>query len=328
MAHRHRTRFSGKAIALMVLCGASLIALGLIFAKTMGVSGDPGNQVSKTAEERKDKTSLKNAASIRPAPSAAKNDRSLLHADGCLVDRPITKSPECVYGKPSSETTVVLFGDSHALLYFPALRILAHENDWRLVGLTKGGCSPAEVHIYSQASNSKYPECDEWREQTLKRIAEKERPDMIVTSTRPTYQVLQDGEKLRGRTRDETLKRGYVSTLEKLRRTGAEVVVIKDIPHPDKNIPECVARSPRNPENCAIPRSKAFDYLPINALAAMEVEGVRLIDPTPVLCNEKACPAVIGDVLIYRNGTHLTATHGRTLAPWLGERLPDPAASR
>jgi hypothetical protein len=29
---------------------------------------------------------------------------------------------------------------------------------------------------------------------------------------------------------------------------------------------------------------------------------MHLIDPTPVLCLEKTCPAVIGDALVYRNG--------------------------
>jgi hypothetical protein len=63
----------------------------------------------------------------------------------------------------------------------------------------------------------------------------------------------------------------------------------------------------------------------VNTRVAEAVEGVRLIDPTPVACTEKKCPAVIGDVLVYRNGAHLTATYVRTLIPWLGERLPEPA---
>ncbi|MDQ5812185.1 MAG: hypothetical protein M3358_15900, partial [Actinomycetota bacterium] len=66
---------------------------------------------------------------------------------------------------------------------------------------------------------------------------------------------------------------------------------------------------------------------PVNARAAAKVEGVHFIDPTPVLCLEKSCPAVIGDALVYRNGAHLTPTYARTLAPWLGERLPKQIAS-
>ena len=44
--------------------------------------------------------------------------------------------------QPSSKTTVVLFGDSHAMQWFPALNGLAKEHDWRLVGLTKAARPP------------------------------------------------------------------------------------------------------------------------------------------------------------------------------------------
>ncbi len=65
----------------------------------------------------------------------------------------------------------------------------------------------------------------------------------------------------------------------------------------------------------------------VSVRAAAEVEGVTLIDATPMIYPGKRCPAVIGDALVYRNGSHLTATYVRTLAPWLAERLPEPDAS-
>ncbi len=133
---------------------------------------------------------------------------------------------------------------------------------------------------------------------------------------------MEDEKRLDRDASNKALEEGYVSTLVKLRGTGAQVVVVKDIPHPHKDIPECVSRSLRRLKECAIPRSKAFNYPPLNARAGAEVGGVRLIDPTPTLCLEKRCPAVIGDALVYRNGAHLTPTYARTLAPWLGERLP------
>jgi hypothetical protein len=46
-----------------------------------------------------------------------------------------------------------------------------------------------------------------------------------------------------------------------------------------------------------------------------------------MVCLEKSCPAVIGDALVYRNGSHLTATYVRTLTPWLAERLPESSGS-
>lgn len=100
--------------------------------------------------------------------------------------------------------------------------------------------------------------------------------------------------------------------------------MVKDNPRPHKDIPDCVSGALDPLDDCAIPRSMAFGYHPADARAAAKVAGVDLIDPTPVLCLEETCPAVIGDVIFYLNTTRLTATYVRTLAPWPGERLPKP----
>ncbi len=135
---------------------------------------------------------------------------------------------------------------------------------------------------------------------------------------------MEDGEHLHGEARKQALVQGYVATLEKLRGTGAPVALIEDVPHPNKNVPQCVSRSLEHLRECATPRSKALAYPKVNDRAAQEVHGVSLIDPTPMICLEETCPAVIGDALVYRNGSHLTAAYVRTLTPWLARQLPEP----
>jgi peptidoglycan/LPS O-acetylase OafA/YrhL len=321
------TRYPRKALALGGVCSASAVAMGvLLFVATPTIPQAPEEEVSGASAILEGDRSLQNSADrVNPDPREAKELRSQMNDDGCLLGRPETESPECVYGNPSSDTTVVLFGDSHALHWFPALNQLANERDWRLVGLTKGGCPPAQVTVYEPALSREYSECDEWREKTLERIVEKERPRLVVTSSLTTYPVMEDAERVRGEAREEALEEGYVSTLEKLRDTGAEIAVIKDNPHPDKDIPDCVSESLDRLQRCAIPREKALDYPQIYARAAEKSEGVRLIDATPAFCLQDTCPAVIGDTLVYRNTTHLTPAYVRSLAPWLGEELPTPA---
>ena len=56
--------------------------------------------------------------------------------------------------------------------------------------------------------------------------------------------------------------------------------------------------------------------------AATRVAGAYPIDPTPLLCREDVCPAVIGDVVVYGQTTHLTATYAKTMTPWLDAQLP------
>jgi peptidoglycan/LPS O-acetylase OafA/YrhL len=321
------TQYPRKALALGGACTAFSVALGLLlFAVTPTVPEAPESQVAGAAALQNGHSLQKSAKAVTPDPREAetKENRPQMYADGCHLNPPETEVPECVYGNPSSKTTVVLFGDSHAMQWFPALNELAKERNWRLVGLTKAACPPAEVHIYNASLRRAYRECTEWREQMLERIVQVENPDLIVTSSLSTYRPREDGKRLPQHASEEAMVEGYASTLKKLRSTGTRVALIEDVPHPNKNIPECVSRSLEHLERCATPRSEALDYPKVNTRVSERVEGVKLIDPTPVACTEKNCPAVIGDVLVYRNGAHLTATYVRTLTPWLGKQLPEP----
>jgi hypothetical protein len=48
-----------------------------------------------------------------------------------------------------------------------------------------------------------------------------------------------------------------------------------------------------------------------------------MIDMTSAICPTEKCAPVIGDVLVYRQGSHITATYITTLAPRLEEALKD-----
>jgi hypothetical protein len=146
------TRFPRKALVLGGACTATSVALGLgLFVLTPTIPEAPESEVAGAAALQSSHSLKKSANAVHPTPREAetKENRPQMYADGCHLNLPETKTPECVYGNPNSETTVVLFGDSHAIQWFPALNRLAKERDWRLVGLTKSACSPAEIHIYS-----------------------------------------------------------------------------------------------------------------------------------------------------------------------------------
>jgi hypothetical protein len=48
---------------------------------------------------------------------------------------------------------------------------------------------------------------------------------------------------------------------------------------------------------------------------------VRMIDLFDAVCPTDQCAAVIGNVLVYRQGAHITATYVKTLAPRLADAL-------
>jgi peptidoglycan/LPS O-acetylase OafA/YrhL len=258
------------------------------------------------------------AAAVRPHPRDVREDRGELYEDGCMIWGSNLEPGPCVYGDPTSKTTVVLLGDSHALQYFPALRRLAEQRRWRLVGLVRAGCVIADVDYR--------PHCNEWRKRILRRIHLRERPSLIVVSnaTASRYKVVRGGSRLDRDASQPLLETGFARTLLRLQQTGARLAVIRDQPMAPRAPAECVAESLRRLDRCAFAAERS-DERSFDARAARDIPGVRLIDPMPVLCPNGRCPAVIGNVVVYRDTYHLTATFARTMTAWLDRQLPQPA---
>ena len=84
-------------------------------------------------------------ANLRPSVGRRQGDLPAIYNDGCHLDAAVTKPPPCVFGDTAGATTVVLFGDSHAAQWFPALDDIATRHHWRLLVLTKKGCPTAEI---------------------------------------------------------------------------------------------------------------------------------------------------------------------------------------
>jgi peptidoglycan/LPS O-acetylase OafA/YrhL len=306
----------GSAVMLVGVAGPVLLLAAQPTLET-AASAQVKGAVLMTAEPQK------RAEAVRPNPRQAGKDRGRLHDDGCVADQEETEARPCTYGDPSSEKSVALFGDSHALMYFPALEPIARERGWRLLALVKLGCTPAEAHVRNPNLGRGYDECDEWREDALRRI-EKEKPDMVVVTGGVLFNVVEDGEKRDGEASGPILEAGYAKTLRRLRGTRAKVAAIQDIPHAPHDVSDCVSESLDDLERCAFERGEAKDHYQFDVPAAREVEGVELVDMTPAICPDDLCRAVIGNAITYRGTNHLTATFARTLAPRLEVKLPDP----
>jgi SGNH domain-containing protein len=261
----------------------------------------------------------RSAAAVAPLPADADGDRSQAYADGCLVPFAARRSPACVYGHPGSSHTVVLLGDSHALQYFPAVERIADERGWRLVHLSKAGCPPAAVRRLRYADRYNRA-CRAWRAYALRRIA-RERPALVVTSGSTHYHVWTGGHRLGRRASDGALARGYAETLGRLVAIAPRVIAIRDSPRPPFVVARCVAEHMTDLRRCAFarPASRTRPDTISRALAA--VRGVTFVDPLPVLCPRRLCPAVIGDVLVWRGEAHLTATYAATMWRWLERSL-------
>jgi hypothetical protein len=115
------TRFPRKALALGGACTASSVALGLLlFAVTPTVPEAPEARVAGAAALENGHSDPEERESRHPTPreAEAKENRPQMYADGCHLDLTETKSPSAST-ETHFETTLVLFGDSHAMQWFP-----------------------------------------------------------------------------------------------------------------------------------------------------------------------------------------------------------------
>ena len=75
-----------------------------------------------------------------------------------------------------------------------------------------------------------------------------------------------------------------------------------------------------NPAICNVTMDVADAFNGSQRTAAANL-GVQLVDLTDRVCTSDVCPAVVGEILVWRGANHLTATYARLLAPYLDQRL-------
>jgi len=262
-------------------------------------------------------------AGLRPSLGAARADHAQPYDDGCHLNSTDTVSGSCVYGDPTSSTTVVLMGDSHAASWFPAVLRLATEQGWRLLSLTKSGCSSVDIAQWNAALKRAYTECDQWRENTYQRI-EAERPALVlIANDRGFRAVGPDGSTtLVGAERTDAWQKGMARTLARLTPVAGRVVIIGDTPHSGFDVPVCLSEHPDDTLACAtsFARAVSVSWLEQERAAAAR-GGAGFVDPTRWVCPSVPCPAVIGNFMVFRDQHHLTTPFSSALAPRLGDAL-------
>jgi peptidoglycan/LPS O-acetylase OafA/YrhL len=256
-------------------------------------------------------------SNLTPPLEKVKGIRSATYRDGCHVDFDGTRVPaSCVYGDPSSDTVVVLFGDSHAAQWFPTLDLLAREHRWKLVSLTKASCKvPAVTTV---RNGGPYKACDTWRADALAAIGTY-RPTLVIASSSVVAALARpEPDPLRQWTA------GYRDTFQKLHGTGAQLAVILDTPWPKEDAVECAASHPLRLDRCASSLPEAYQDQAQRKLAGDEarVAGAAVIEPAPWLCAPSGtCPVVVGNILVYRDSSHVSEGYAEALAPVLDQAL-------
>ncbi|MFD5601036.1 acyltransferase family protein [Leucobacter sp. NPDC058333] len=262
-----------------------------------------------------------------PSAVAARDDNPIVYANGCHADQGKTVDPGCTLGAADGDVTIALVGDSHAANWVPALDAVAQEQGWRLRVFTKSSCAFANIMI-AGGNGKPYVNCQDWNRKVLNILAE-EQPALVITANAAGRSVW-DEAPLSAEESAQAFSQGLHRTWTRLEDQGIPVVAIRDVPDMGIDIPECVSANPDQLSSCSRDRSLAVDDRPYpEPDAAAGISNASVIDMNAWICPTDRCPAVIGNVLIWRDNQHLTATYARSLAaPLLNALQEDSTAAR
>ena len=321
--------------------GAVLIALSLIVAtveidahaapppsssSSYGSTADIPRVAGSTAEVEQLVSSSANIkklpADLTPALTDVSRDWGG-PAGSCWVAMGQSSIPACMFGDLKSTHTMVVYGDSHAAMWFDTLDFIATQMHWRLAFLGKGYC-PAGSLPYENPPGlgppgSEYSVCDQWHRFALNRINQLHPNLVIITQelrSKPDGVAYSEAQ----------WRHGLVKTISLIHVPKDRIVVLGNVPLLPTSGPQCLSRHPDSVQVCSghIPPWQT-SVNKAEQMAATE-EGAHYVNVTPWFCSS-TCTAVVGNYEVYWDEWHITAAYALYLGGVLAKSLPLPHPS-
>lgn len=252
-------------------------------------------------------------APLLPSLVGAGDDWS--YRSGTWLCGPSPSRPDlevCTIAPPSGappRKRVAVVGDSHAQQYTASLMPLAAQRDWELTVMFRGACPYSAASEVDPADEG----CVSWNREAADEIADRH-PDALFTLASRNVGTGPEGP-------TEQTPAGFVAQWWRAHDAGVPVVALRDNPRPGFNVPDCVSREGRHSERCDLPRDGFYHSLPPWAGVPDIPPNVSFVDVADHVCDPQRCPSEVGNVLVYLDDNHLTATYAASLAPVLAGHL-------
>ncbi|MDT5306890.1 MAG: hypothetical protein QOE48_2565, partial [Mycobacterium sp.] len=252
---------------------------------------------------------------MRPTVLEAQTDYPPSTRDGCISDFANASLITCTYGDKNSTRTIALAGGSHAEHWLTALDLLGRRHHFKVTTYLKMGCPlSTEKMPLVMGSNAPYPECRDWVPKAMAKVVA-DHPDYVfTTSTRPWN--TKPGDVMPGT---------YVGIWQTFSDNNIPILAMRDTPWMVKdgqpfNPSDCLAKG-GDAISCGIKRSDVLaDHNPTLDFVE-QFPMLKPLDMSDAVCRADICPAVEGNVLVYHDAHHLSATYMRTMTNELGKQM-------
>jgi hypothetical protein len=251
------------------------------------------------------------------------DDDSWHWAYTCNSSMHVTRSRICPTGDLRGSTTVAVYGDSRAGQWLPAIDRFGRSEGLRVVPYIKPACPPYPLRVVVWGG-ADFDNCHAWRGWAVERIRELD-PDVVVIGSDvvTTWRVRPDP----GLSLLQTWSRAVGDLVDTLRRRGAIVVVLGDIPLHVTDPEACLTTPGAVMGQCDVTSTGWTAEANAVVAAAARAHGAAYVDVTRLMCLDGRCPLVVSGTVTYADATHLSVSWTRTLAGPLGRELREAVGS-
>ena len=315
---RRPTIVGGTAV---VLLGVALTATSFTWREHVAVQRAHGSELSNLADgDYPGARALLNNARVpqlpfRPTVLEAAKDLPESTNDGCISDFDNVGIINCTYGDTSAQRTIALAGGSHAEHWITALDILGRQHGFKVVTYLKMGCPLTTERLpLVMGDNRPYPECREWNQRVMAKLIS-DRPDFVfTTSTRPWN--IKPGD---------VMPATYIGVWKTLTDNKIPVLAMRDTPWLVRNgkpfqPADCLAKG-GDAVSCGVKRSAVLSARNQTLDFVGRFPRLKVLDMSDAVCRADFCRAIEGNVLVYHDAHHLSATYMRTMTPELGRQM-------
>ncbi len=315
---RRPTMVLGSTVALL---GVTLTATSFTWREHVTVQRAAGNDLpGLNSRDYPGAAALLDGARVpdlpmRPTVLEAAKDLPATTRDGCISDFRNGDVINCTYGDPQATRTIALAGGSHAEHWITALDVLGKQHNFKVVTYLKMGCAlSTDPKPLVMGNNDPYPQCYRWVQQAMAKLVS-DHPDYVfTTSTRPWN--TKPGDVMPGT---------YVGIWKTFADNDIPVLAMRDTPWLVEDgkpfIPaDCLAKG-GDAVSCGRDRSETLAARNPTLDFVKRFPGLKPLDMSDAVCRPDHCRAVEGNVLVYRDSHHFTATYMRTMTPELGRQI-------
>jgi len=229
----------------------------------------------------------------------------------------------CRIGGAGPRPSFVLWGDSHAAVYFPALDVLARHYGVSGYDAARLGCPPL-IPIRARDNRpekwmlraEKIKECDAHNRQVMQFLAEV-RPRAVLLSAE--WSAYSGGKHALAEAPDRD-RLPFDASVAQLRAMGIQVYVVQDVPSASLAEPRALAKAHLTGVTVALEpnldgylkRDRGFRAM----TSDLQRRGlINVIEPASRLCDARSCRVTQGGYPIYYDSNHLSARGALFVAP-------------